>query len=135
MDSHYAPNRTIASQQCNGNKENIPLDGSYIIELPTHCRIKMGNQELRTYQSTKTNNIKLLEVPTLKFQNYQNQPSIKSHFEPIQFANIELDDLKHIQNKLVEQEHNLHDLDEQPVHFHKISFWTIIFYVTVKWGE
>lgn len=124
------PERIIGVQQCEEGKESIPLKGTYLIELPHRCRLKLGNTELKTYQDNGEK-IKWIRIPNLNVSLPSQKETAKFNHKPAELATIDLDEFKHIQHTLDRQRDSLEETSELPIHFHKASFWTILLYALI----
>lgn len=123
-----APNGIVAVQKCAGNKDNIPLNGTYLIELNNNCEIKIKDVLLKTYQSLQPH-FKNIELPKVHF-NINTVPKTKLNFKTLQLENINANNgLKTIFNAIENQKEKLDNLSDTPVHFQNISFYTIIIYL------
>lgn len=123
-----APQPLVAIQQCRNMKDNIPLFGSYVIDLDTICTINIENHILRTYKNSKVN-FKNINLPKLKL-NLNNSNNKLSTYNPGAF-NLNLintHQLLKTQKDLEYQKNELHKLNN-PVYVSKTSIWTIILYL------
>lgn len=116
------PKQTIAIQYCQSNSENIPLLGSYIIELNSDCEIKINDVMIKNLGDTKFN-YKNIQLPKLNFTK-MSEKSINK-LKPLNLDSIDLNNIHPIRNII---ENDLESI--KPFIFEtSINIWVIIMYV------
>lgn len=124
-----SPQETVAVQQCGANKDNIPLQGTYILELNPGCTIQIQNFLIHSYHDSRTK-FHNIELPKLTFDVNINPNTID--FQPFQLNSINLEELKNIQNTIALHQQSLQEMSKEPViHYQKISLWTIFLYIGI----
>lgn len=123
------PNRIIASVNCPNSKNNIPIFGSYLIEIQKkECTVHIGPFTLKL---TKVSEITYDEVilPNINLsQSYRQERKPMFHPKTIDLNNINLKETDEIAAALQEQKRILSELSI-PVQVKRINFWTILLYV------
>lgn len=119
------PEQLVAVKTCNSERDHVPLHGTYMVNLIQGCQIKIQNTILSIYE-TSTVKVKVLSLPQL----ISNIPPIKSiNSQPIILDAIQLDDLKSINTALAVQRNQIDNIDQSPIKFKTLSFWTILLYI------
>lgn len=121
------PQDIVAVQKCGVNKDNVPLKGTYVLELNLNCEVQIKDVQIRNYQNI-INNFKTIDLPKLDINNIQNKNSF-TNFKPLKMDAINLDEIKLVQGALETQRKNIKSFSEVPIHFNNISIWTIILYI------
>lgn len=123
------PESVVAQQKCGNSKDNIPLNGSYVIELTSQCEVQIKDVIIKTFQNLKPNfkHIKLPNVQVFKDLTRDSNFDLK----PLEIETINLDDIKRVYSALDDQKINMDISNESPIHFHKTSFYTILLYVSL----
>lgn len=124
------PKITVATQKCGKTKENIPLNGSYVLQLNNQCEVHVQDITIKTVQKSKIN-FKNIELPNIKFSDENFIGKTKMNFKPLQIESVNLDEIKNVQNLLNNQKLKLNEISNTPIHFHKVSFYTILLYIVV----
>lgn len=121
------PESVVAQQKCGNNKDNLPLNGSYVIELNNQCEVQVQDVIIKTFQNLKPKfkHIKLPSIQTPK--NFTKNSDFYS--KPLEIETINLDDIKKVYSVLNDQKIKMDTIDEPPIHFHKTSFYTILLYI------
>lgn len=121
------PQNVVAHQKCGNNQDNIPLNGSYVLELNNQCVVRIEDNVIKTLQNVKPN-FKQIKLPKIQFS--KSFPKNDSYnIKPLQLETINLDEIKSVHSVLNEQQNKLNNITEVPVHFHRISFYTILLYI------
>lgn len=123
------PKKSVAVRKCGVNKDNIPVKGTFVLELNPDCEVQIEGVQIRSYQNPQ-NHFKNIELPQL---SVENNPIVNSHteLEPLKLDAINLDEIKNVLSTLENQRKNINFISDSPVHFNNISVWTIIVYLFV----
>lgn len=124
-----APTQIIAHQKCGNNEDNIPLNGSYVIELNNQCEVEIGNNIIKTFKNLQPN-FKQIQLPKIKLI-VDLKSDINSELKPLEIKSTNLDEIKTIYSALDDQKSKLKNIDENSVYFHKTSIYTILSYVII----
>lgn len=122
------PDQLIASQICGKEKDNIPLQGPYVLELVPQCQVKIGRSTLNVYKESKIN-FRNIELPNIETELIKEQDT-NFKIKPIMLDNIQLDDLKIIGTALKMQTRKIEEIAPL-TYYNSISLWTILIYVIV----
>lgn len=122
-----APENIVAIQKCGVNSDNIPLKGTYVLELNQYCEVRIKDTKIKSYQNSQ-NIFKPIELPKLDINLAITESSI-INFKPLKLDSVNLDEVKYIQGALDIQNKNLDNISNTPIHFNSISVWTIIVYI------
>lgn len=128
-----APNDVVATQKCGNNKDNVLLNGTYVIEISSECEVLVKDTLLKTYQNVKPK-FKKIALPELYFDFKLKTTNDVYNPKKLEIASINLDETKNIINALNDQKQELNRIEEVPIHFNKISFWTIMIYILIAFA-
>ena len=123
-----APRPIVAIQQCKNIKDNIPLFGSYIIDLDTMCTINIENHILKTYSNSKVN-FKKIDLPKLNLESNLSNKLTSYNPGTFNLNLINTHELLKTQKELEFQKHELNKINDS-VYVSKPSIWTILLYIT-----
>ena len=99
-----SPRETVAVQTCGSNKENIPLQGTYVVKLIPSCTIKVEKFILRSYHESKAK-FQPIQLPKLTFDVDINSGHI--NIQPLELHSINLENFKDIHNMIAIPKKNL----------------------------
>lgn len=125
------PNETTISIQCQENRENQALKGSYIIKLPEDCSIKIEEINLQIYQDPIVQR-KVAKLPTLVPPEVDQ--SAYNEMLPIELEQIELDGMQSIKENLKRNDKKLDLISEPNIHYQTTSIYTILLYILLLIG-
>lgn len=120
------PKQSVAIQTCNNLKENIPLLGTYVVELDKNCVININNRILKTYKTSKLS-FKHIDLPEIN-TNIENVTN-SFNFINMDLNSISTYSLLETQKALSLQSEKLNQINTDVVYVHKSSIWTILLYV------
>lgn len=119
------PDHLVAVQYCGNNRENIPLKGSYLLEINSNCEVRIKDNQIRNF---KNNNFyfKNIILPKIDFEHevYKNSMNLK----PLQLNGINLNEISAVKSALEVEKQKL-DFTNQSIRFDHINGWTIILYI------
>jgi len=120
------PNHTLAVQKCGNDVENIPLKGTYSLELNPYCEVKIKDIVLRNFKpmSIKYKNTIL---PKLEFTNFKNP--LVTDLKPIKLDNINLNELSAVKRAIELEKKKIDSIDLTNFPDLDINGWTIFLYV------
>lgn len=128
-----APNGVVAIQKCTKNTDNIPLNGTYLIELNNDCEIKIKDTTIKTYQNYKPN-FKNIELPKLSLPENGDKNNFM-HFNPLKIENINLDELKNILPIINKQNQKLNEINNvnipTNINIHNIVIYCCILLIII----
>ncbi|KAF5276987.1 hypothetical protein FQR65_LT16093 [Abscondita terminalis] len=116
-----ASKSVTVKQECGKSKDNVPIKGSYIIEISDQCKLTVKNIVIKTYQNLKPD-FKLIKLPKIEITEMINAKN-KIAFEPLDLAAIDLDDTQNIYNALKIQKNKLLSIDNRDL---KINHYEIV---------
>ncbi|XP_074035516.1 uncharacterized protein [Leptinotarsa decemlineata] len=122
------PNETTASSECNNEEETSSLKGTYVIEIPETCKLKVDTTILQTHKNPNIET-KVLKVPHLDIKPEENLLKNIEETPPFRLESLNLDDLKSIQNQMDHVRDKLQE--EEPIVSSGISLWTIFLYIVM----
>ncbi|XP_056630601.1 probable ATP-dependent RNA helicase DHX35 isoform X2 [Diorhabda sublineata] len=127
-----SPEISVDNQKCGSNKDNFPIQGTFILELDSECEVNINGIIINHCENYQTEH-KLINFPNLTF------PSEISKFqmEPIQLHSINLDEFKHIQSALDIQKQKISNISS-PIISANFYIWTVFSYfiiiiITLYW--
>lgn len=120
------PNKIVSYQICGKEKDNIPLYGQYVINIPLQCKINIEHFSLSVYEESREI-IKQIELPEI-ITNISESEKSSVKIKPLILDTIHLDDLKTLNTALSIQRTNIDSLNEPIIH-QNFSIWTIILYL------
>lgn len=123
-----APQPLVAIQQCKNVKENIPLLGSYIIDLDTMCTINIEHHILKTYSNSKVN-FRKIDLPKLNLESNSSRKLTNYNPGTFNLNLVNTHQLLKTQKELEFQKHELNKINNS-VYISKPSIWTILLYIT-----
>lgn len=123
-----APTQIAALQKCGKSRDNIPLNGTYIVEFNnSDCEVQIDNHLIKTFRTPKPN-FKIIELPKIEISR-DSYTSFKT-FQPINLSSINLNELKSVYSALNLQHEHLKDIN-QVVHYDNISIYTLTLYTII----
>lgn len=122
-----APQPLVAIQQCKNIKDNIPLFGSYIIDLDSICTINIENHILKTYSNSKIN-FKKIDLPKLNLESNSSNKLTSYNPGTFNLNLINTHQLLKTQKELESQRQELNNINNS-VYISKPSIWTILLYI------
>lgn len=122
-----APETAVAVQKCDSDEENIPLQGTYVLELNSRCTVKIGETDLKTYQDFNTV-YRNIELPNLDLMNNEIMDSNIS-FNVLKLDAINLDDIKYVNHALDIEKEYVHNISKDYTNPFHVNAWIIIIYV------
>lgn len=123
------PGTTVAVQKCGINSDNVPLKGTYLLEINPYCEVWVKDIKIQNYQDNEKV-FKPIILPKL-INNHISTEKSTVNFKPLRIDSINLDEVKYIQGALELQNKNLNSISNVPIHFDNISVWTIIIYILI----
>lgn len=130
-DGNYivvTPKQSVATQSCNKLKENIPLRGTYVIELDKNCIVNINNRMLKTYKNPKLS-YKHIDLPQLKIIPRNDTNSF--HFVHMNLESVNTQKLWETQKALASQSEKINQISTNSIYIHKTSLWTILLYIVL----
>ncbi|XP_050311186.1 uncharacterized protein LOC126746836 [Anthonomus grandis grandis] len=121
-----SPQKTVAVQQCGHNKENIPIQGTLVLELNPSCTIQIQDYQIRSFHDTNTH-FHNIELPKLTLDLNVRPNAID--LQPFELNSLNFDELKNIQTMMDIQAKKMEETSQGPVHITNVSVWTIILYI------
>lgn len=94
------PRRKVATQVCGIQEDKFPLQGTYLIELPSQCSIIIENLKLKTYKNP-TIEFNPIRIPELNIE-VKSEEDDRNHIElkPLQLDSINLDEINNLKSAL-----------------------------------
>lgn len=124
------PHSVVAIKKCKDNSENIPLNGSYLIELNSDCEVTIEDNYIRIYKSVSNKNkFKNINLPKIILNNIKI--NYQSKFKPLKLKPIDLNGIKHIYKNLNEQSKILDKINKAPIYYNRTSIYTILLYILI----
>lgn len=122
------PEVTVAVQKCGKNRENIPLKGSYLLELNPACEIRIKDILIRNFESAKRK-FKNIVLPKINFAH----PVYKTitDFKPLKLDNINLNEISAVKSALEINKQNINSIKDETINFDNINGWTILIYILI----
>lgn len=117
-----------AVQQCASEKENIFLNGTYLAEINFPCSLRIADIVIKSYRNIKRN-FKNIPLPSIKF-NF-SQKLVHNNLKLASLNSVNLNKLDTLQNEILNQKQENSKMLENPVYYHRISFWTILLYIFI----
>ena len=127
------PETTLAKQKCGKNQDNIPLNGTYLIELSNDCEIWVKDILLKSYQNSKPQ-FKNIELPKLNLNFNLNSETYVYEPKKIHLSSINLDETRNFLSVLKNQKRKIDSLSDVPIYFGQTSFWTIMLYILIAFA-
>lgn len=122
------PNRVISTITCQNSVDNIPLFGSYLLESPIDCKIKIQSIILETYKQSRLS-FSEVNLPVLNLNQIEEHRSIYN--PPVMDLNyVNLKATKELENQLRDQKKELEQMTST-VYVDRTSFWTICLYAFI----
>lgn len=118
----------IVIKNCKGSTDKFLLNGTNLIELNNECSLQIDGTLIQNFENDLRNEFIEITLPKLNFINISND-EIKG-IKPIKLNSINLDETKNVLQRLETERKNLNQI-EPIVHFHTISFWTILTYIII----
>lgn len=123
------PTRLISTINCQKSVDNIPLFGSYLLESPTDCKIRIKSMIFETYKSSRLVFSKV-NLPILDLNLIEQRQSMTYNPPAMDLNYINLKATKEIETKLREQKQDLQDMTTT-IYTNRTSFWTILLYIII----
>lgn len=121
------PQQTVAVQQCGSNKDNIPLKGTYLLELTPSCEVHISDFHLKTYHSAKVS-FKNIELPQINLPAVTEE-SLTFKFDKTNLNSINLNEFDNIQNAIDTQNQKLKNILKKTNFFFEFNLSTLLIYV------
>lgn len=122
------PRTAVALQICGRNKDNIPLNGTYLLELNNQCEVQINGVSIKTLQNSKRN-FKKIELPKIDFSEDTREKDSDFNFKPLEIEHVNLDEIKNIQSALDIQNQKLNEINEPPIL--GINVHNVILYILI----
>jgi len=121
-----SPDHTVAVQKCGKTSENIPLKGSYLVELNPDCVVKIKDFLLQNLKNNK-NKFKQITLPSIDYSkpNY----NLASKFSAFKLDDVNLNELQPIKEALEAKKQEMDKIEDTSIVFNSIDGWTILIYV------
>lgn len=101
------PRLIVAKKYCKENVENIPINGSFLIDLGnSNCKIKVENMYIQQYKNNKMN-FKLLNLPEININPKVNEDIL----EPVNMELVNIDSFKDIHDLINNQKERIKDIN------------------------
>lgn len=126
-----APNKTVAVQHCDNSNDNIPLHGTYILEMNSECEVQIDSFKLKNYRNVKSK-FKLIELPQIKINkiSVSESDSKSVKVNKLKLDQINLSELHSIQNALNEEKKDIDSIEEPSIEATP-SYYTLVLYVFI----
>lgn len=124
-----SPINVVAVQKCGKYKDNVPLNGTYLIELNDQCEVRINDNILKTVRNVDPNS-NPFRIPRLDFAINKISDS-DLDLKPLEIDSLNLDEFKNIQTALETQRKNLDKINSAPIRFHSVSAYTILLYAFI----
>lgn len=121
-------NQILGHQKCKREKESVPLKGTYVVELPKFCELKLSDVKLQSFEN-KNRNLKFFKIPDIKI-SMNDETSGNFEVKPLELSKLDLSEFDKIQSELTNQRVRLNDKNTV-IHFKKTSIWTIFVYLII----
>lgn len=125
------PNEITIGIECQENKENQVLKGSYVIKLPAGCRLHIEEINLQIFQDPIVQR-KVAKLPTLALPEVNHLTY--DEMLPIELEQIELDGMRSIKESLHKNDQKLDAIVEPKIHYEATSIYTILLYIILLIG-
>lgn len=124
-----SPEKAVAIQKC-GNKiyENIPLQGTYVLELNILCELRLDDIIIQNNRNPK-GIFKNIILPKIDF-NHPAYKGVKT-IKPVKLDSIELSEISAVKVALEQEKQKLDFIPTTSISFSRIDGWTILVYVLV----
>ncbi|XP_056648012.1 uncharacterized protein LOC130452663 [Diorhabda sublineata] len=84
-----SPEISVVNQKCGSNKDNFPIQGTFILELDSECEVDINGIKINHFENHQTE-LKLINFPNLTFPSEISKFQVK----PIQLYSTNLDEIK-----------------------------------------
>lgn len=119
------PNVTVATQRCRKSKSNIPLNGTYLIEIDDICEIEIQNIILKTFKTNSRPNFGIFNMPSIEL------PDAKPKLKKLNLYLPNQEGHKFVLDQLDEDSKRINQILEKPIQLKSISIFTIFLYVVL----
>ncbi|WP_253302427.1 envelope fusion protein [Wolbachia endosymbiont of Psylliodes chrysocephala] len=123
-----SPQNTVAQRICGQDSDNVPLEGTFLLELINKCSVRIGKIVLRSNELPKSE-FKIIELPKVNIKNSDDKNPI--YLKPIKLNSIDLEQLTTLKDSLNFQKQKVKRIFDNPIHFNNISVWTILIYIFI----
>lgn len=121
---------TVIVRQCQSMKDNIPLQGTNLLEITPDCDLIVEDIRLQNHQNPKQV-FKNIALPHLEIQP-GNLKSSAANKQLVHLDTIDLNELNQVNSALNLQQQRINSISDFPVLHHNISYWTIILYIILS---
>lgn len=123
------PTRLINRISCQNVKENIPLIGSYLVEVPIDCKIDIQSI---TLQPSEPNRLPFYELtlPNVDLPRISRDQSMTYQSPSLDLDAVNIREATELRIKLMEQKGELQKFSNN-VYVNRVSFWTIVIYALI----
>lgn len=122
-----SPNLAVGIQRCGNNEENLPFNGTYILEIHDKCSLRVDGKTLQGPIGS-TADKQAIHFP--KLINIDRPPSESIEvFQPLQLEEINTNHLQELRRRLQQTEKILRRSDNHPIYYHRTSVFTIVLYL------
>lgn len=120
------PELTVAVQRCGKNSKNVPLKGSYVLELNPTCEVRIKNTLIRSFENPKRK-FENIVLPKLDFAHpvYKTTTRLKA----LKLDNINLNELSAVKNALEINKQSIDSIENNAFDFNDIDGWTVLIYI------
>ena len=123
-----SPKNTVAIQKCGKNSENIPLKGTYLLEINNYCEIIIKDILIRNFENPKRN-FKNIILPKINFEHPVYKPSV--NFKPLKLDDVNLNEINVVKNNLEVNKQKIDSIQNKSIDFNRVSGWTILIYIII----
>lgn len=123
------PEPTVAIQKCGKDHENIPLKGSYLLELNPLCEIRIKDVLIRNFENPN-HKYKSALLPKIDFSHPIHKTI--TNLKPLKLDSINLNEISAVKSALEVDKRNIDAIENESINFNKISGWTILIYIIIS---
>lgn len=123
------PTRTISTINCQKSVDNTPLYGSYLLESPIGCQVRIKSTTFETYKPNRLTFSKV-SLPIMNLNLVKQHQSISYNPPTMDLNYVNLKATKEIEKKLEEQKEDLQEMTTT-IYVSRTSFWTILLYIII----
>jgi len=122
------PASEIAKIKCGSSESSMLLSGSYLIEVPQECTVRINSMVFESYETSELV-YQEVSLPTLNWTRInQERPVFNPPSIDLKLVNLKATD--EIQQELKSQAKNLQEMSS-PVYLSRTSLWTIFIYIFI----
>ncbi|EFA04797.1 hypothetical protein TcasGA2_TC014846 [Tribolium castaneum] len=116
----------VATRKCDHNAHNIPLHGSFLLELDSSFEIRINDIVIKTHQPENPQNYyQNIELPPLELEETTTS-RIYMNFDPMKLDTINLDELRQIQASLSVMNSKIDQIPEKTPSFRRYLISLVI---------